>query len=174
MLQVEAAQTCFHRRLAVWRSPRRAQTTIRARPEAQGALALFVEQELVIDEMALATGPFRRFVVVDAGPDSVHGRQLVAARLLDGEEHLTAVRVEPVPRLPPAGAAARRPCRRRAAGPPGGGVQGPPRMDEFVRQAHFGARRLSPGRFADALAFDLVGIDKIADAAAETAQEQAG
>ena len=47
-------------------------------------------------------------------------------------------------------------------------------MDEFVGQAHLGARRFSPGRFADALAFDLVGVEEIADAAAETAQEQAG
>src|SRR6202022_4929598 len=46
-------------------------------------------------------------------------------------------------------------------------------MDEFVRQAHFGAWRFSPGGLANPLAFDLLGVEKIADAIAEPAQEQA-
>jgi hypothetical protein len=47
-------------------------------------------------------------------------------------------------------------------------------MDELVRQAHLGARCFSPGRFANPLTLNLVGVEKIADAAAETTQEQTG
>src|SRR6202035_827 len=57
MLQVEAAQTCFHRGLAVGRGPGCAQTAVAARPKMQRALALFLEDELVIDEAAVAAGP---------------------------------------------------------------------------------------------------------------------
>src|SRR5262249_42697217 len=46
-------------------------------------------------------------------------------------------------------------------------------MSELVRQAEFGAWRLPPGRLANALAFELVGIHEIANAAAETTQKQA-
>src|SRR5438445_686796 len=47
-------------------------------------------------------------------------------------------------------------------------------MDELLGQTELGARRFSPIRLAHAFAFELVGIDKVANAAAETAQEQAG
>src|SRR6266480_4362243 len=52
-------------------------------------------------------------------------------------------------------------------------MQGSPRMDELVRQSHVGARSLAPGGFTNAFAFDLLGVEKIADAVAEPAQEQA-
>src|ERR1700749_3597228 len=47
-------------------------------------------------------------------------------------------------------------------------------MDKCFRQVHLGAWGFAPGRLAAPLAFDLVGIEKIQDAAAEAAQEQTG
>src|SRR5438477_13039626 len=101
MLQVEAAQTCFHGGFAVGRGPGCAQPAIGARSKAQGALALFFEREFVIDEVTFTAAPFRRFVLVDPGPDGVHGCDLGAARLLDCEEPLPPGGIKPVPRWTP-------------------------------------------------------------------------
>src|SRR5437867_4554627 len=154
MLQIEAAQTGWHRGLAVGRSPGCAQPAVRPRPEAQRALALFLKDELVVDEAALAAAPFGRLVLVDAGPDGVDGVEVAAARILDGEENLPAVRVEPVPSLATAPAAARGRCRggarrRRSSGCGRRGTQRSAGMSELVRQAELGARPLSPSGLAN-------------------------
>src|SRR5262252_1811241 len=152
MLEVEVAQPSLHRGLAVGGCPGCAQPAIGARAKTQGTLALFVKYKIIIDEMTPSAAPFRRFVVVNARPDGVNGRELGAVRLLDGEKHLTPIRIKPVPRLTPARPAACRSRRRRTSCCSGSGVPGP-WMDEFVRQAHLGTWRLSPGRLAHALAF---------------------
>src|SRR5207253_9575421 len=95
--QAGAARTRLHRGFAIGRGPAGAQTAVAARPKMQGALALFLEDEFVIDEAALAMAPFRRFVLVDPGPDGIDSRHFGAVRLLDSEKHLTPVRVKSVP-----------------------------------------------------------------------------
>src|SRR5947209_1225229 len=106
MQQVEGAQTCLHRGLAVGRGPRRAQPAIGPRLEAQCALALLVKDELVVDEMALAAAPFGRFVLVDTRPYRIDRIQILSANIVHGEKDLTTVRVEAVPSfaLAPVGA----------------------------------------------------------------------
>src|SRR5215469_1014243 len=174
MLEVEAAQAGLHRGLAVGRGPGCTQPAIGARPKTQCALALFLEHKLTIGETAFTTAPLRGFVLIDPGADRVHGANLAAVGVLDREEHLAPVGIKPVPRLARTGSAAAHPARRRRASHRrGGGVQSGSRMDELVWQPHLAARRFSPGRFANALAFDLVGVEKIADATAEAAQKQA-
>src|SRR5260370_120821 len=74
-----------------------AQPAIGTRPKVQGTLTLFLEHDLVIDEAAFAAAPFRRLVLVDAGPDRIDGRHFGAVRLLDGEKHLSAVGIKSVP-----------------------------------------------------------------------------
>src|ERR1700758_505884 len=52
-------------------------------------------------------------------------------------------------------------------------MHGGMRMDELVRQTQVRAWHFSPHRLANPLAVELFGIEKIADAASEAAQEQA-
>src|SRR5215469_10764764 len=143
MRQVEAAQTRFHRSLAVGRRPGSAEATIGARTKVERALALFLEDKLAVDEATFAPAPFRRFVFVDPGSDRIYSRHVTADAVLDGQKNLAAVRVEPVPRLMRAGrATGRRISRRRAACRRRGGLQSRPRMSELLGQAHLRARRL--------------------------------
>src|SRR5258708_39891647 len=97
-----------HRRLAVGRGPAGAEPAIRARTKAQRAFALLLEDEAVVDEMALAPRPDRRKLIVDARPDRIDRCQVVAMHRFDPEENLAAIRVEPVPDIA-------KPARRRGA-----------------------------------------------------------
>src|SRR5882724_76378 len=158
MPQVEVAQAALHRGFAVGRGPGCTQSAIGARPEAQCALALFLEDELIVDKVAPAAAPFGGLVLVDPRPDRVDGVEVVAAHILDSEEDLAAVRIEPVPGLAAAVTAA---CDRRggaglrrSSGGRCGGMRRSAWPDEFVRQAQVGTRRLAPSRLANPLAFN--------------------
>src|SRR2546421_11615149 len=97
MLQVDAAKARFHRGLAVGRGPGCAQAAVAARPKMQHALALFLKDELVIGEAAVAAAPFGRFVLVDPRPDGGDSRYFGAVRLPHGAKHLTPARVKSLP-----------------------------------------------------------------------------
>src|SRR5438105_12957956 len=86
-----------HRGLAVGGDPGRGQTAILARVQTQRALALFLEDEAVFDDAALAPRPGCRVLVVDARADRVDRGQIVALHGLDPEQDLAAVRIKPVP-----------------------------------------------------------------------------
>src|SRR5262245_30012211 len=113
MSRVDAPQTGLHRGLAVRRDPGGTQSAVGTRVKAQGALAVFFEDKIVIDEAPLAPSPFSGLVLVDAGTDGVDRRELAPALLLYGNKNLPTIRVKPVPRvahdlvLPSGGCAAR-------------------------------------------------------------------
>src|SRR5437763_12548459 len=86
-----------HRGLAVGGDPGRGEPAILPRVQAQRALALFLEDEAVLDDAALAPRPGRRVLIVDARADRIDRGQIIALRGLDSEQDLAAVRVEAVP-----------------------------------------------------------------------------
>src|SRR5947199_6877591 len=108
-----------HRGLAVGREPGDAEPAILTRPQPDRALARLLEHEGLVFDMALAPGPGRGMLVVDAWADRVDGGQIVAARRFDAEQDFPAVGVKPVPGIPEAVRRLRRvtahprPVRRR-------------------------------------------------------------
>src|SRR5258708_2551832 len=88
---------CAHRGLAVGGDPRRRQAAILARMQPQRALALFLEDEAVLDDAALAPRPCRRMLVVDTRADRIDRGQIIAMHRLNPKQDLAAVRIKPVP-----------------------------------------------------------------------------
>src|SRR5262252_6513205 len=86
-----------HRSPAISRDPGRGQTAVLAWVQPQRALALFLKDEAVLNDAALAPRPGCRVFVVDARADRVDRAQIVAAHGFDPEQHFAAVRVEAVP-----------------------------------------------------------------------------
>ena len=65
--------------------------------KAERALALFLEDEVVIDDPAFAPAPFGGLVAFDPGADGVHRSEPLPVLLFDGDENLPAIGVKPVP-----------------------------------------------------------------------------
>src|SRR5207244_9224873 len=73
------------------------------------ALALFLEDEVVIDDPAFAPAPFGRLVAFDPGADGVYRGEPLPVLLFDGDENLPTIGVKPIPGI------------MHRAGPTGGG-----------------------------------------------------
>src|SRR5258706_623216 len=82
---------------AVGGDPSRREAAILARVQPQRALALFFENEAVLDDAALASRPCRRVLVVDARADRIDRGQIVAMHRFYPEQDLAAVRIKPLP-----------------------------------------------------------------------------
>src|SRR5437899_12269611 len=97
MLRVDPPHTGRHRALAVRRDPNCFQSSIGARVKTERALALFFEDEVVLDDPALAPAPFGGLVPFDPGADSVYRGEPLPVQLFDGDENISAIMLDPIP-----------------------------------------------------------------------------
>src|ERR1700732_2796714 len=97
MLRVDPPHTGRHRALAVGRDPNCFQSSIGARVKTERALALFFEDEVVIDDPACTPAPFGGLVPFDPRADGVYRGEPLPVLLFDSDQNLPAIWVEPIP-----------------------------------------------------------------------------